>query len=79
MSMTPPSACESIEAEWEADFDGDENQMLFALGGLTGNSILEKVSEYSNLAYELGLEEAKEMTRGALLKVFNTHQTAYGK
>jgi hypothetical protein len=64
-------AIEVTEPEWLEEFDPDEMNLLYALGSLTATALLEKVKEYHNLAYELGLEESREMTRGRLFKVLD--------
>ncbi|CAN8031541.1 unnamed protein product [Ixodes persulcatus] len=39
------------------------------LGSLTASALLEKVKDLQNLAYKLGIEESREMTRGRFLDV----------
>lgn len=43
--------------------------MLQELGSLTASALLEKVKDLQNLAYKLGVEEAREMTRGRMLDI----------
>nr|XP_053631416.1 protein lin-52 homolog [Cherax quadricarinatus] len=38
---------------------------------LTALEIIEEVKKLQNVAYQLGLEEAKEMTRGKYLHILN--------
>jgi hypothetical protein len=38
---------------------------------LTSSSLVEEVKKLQNIAYQLGLEESKEMTRGKLLHVLD--------
>ena len=39
------------------------------LGNLPVSSLLEEVKRLQNIAYQLGLEERKEMTRGKYLNI----------
>jgi len=38
-------------------------------GSLTGSGLIAEVKKLYDVAYQLGLEEAKEMTRGKCLKI----------
>lgn len=55
-------------AEWLAD-DQDDINMLHGFGSLTSIALLDKVKELHDLAFQLGLEESREMTRGKFLDV----------
>ncbi|XP_054710362.1 protein lin-52 homolog [Uloborus diversus] len=57
------------QAEWLKDLDHEDISILQGFGSLTAAALLEKVRDLQNLAYQLGLEEAKEMTRGRFLGV----------
>jgi hypothetical protein len=59
----------SISPEWLRDLDQEDINMLHGFGSLTASALLEKVKELQNLSYQLGLEEAREMTRGKFLNV----------
>ncbi|XP_011662533.2 protein lin-52 homolog [Strongylocentrotus purpuratus] len=56
---------------WEADLEQNDIDMLNELGSLTTSNLMEKVKGLQNLAYQLGLEEAREMTRGKFLDVLS--------
>ncbi|XP_054153723.1 protein lin-52 homolog [Oppia nitens] len=62
----------SQTSEWLTDLDPDDINMLHGFGSLTASALLEKVKELQNLSYQLGLEEAREMTRGKFLNVLQT-------
>jgi hypothetical protein len=49
---------------------------LFILGysKLTAQELIVEVKQLQNLAYQLGLEEAKEMTRGKYLNILSSHK-----
>lgn len=49
--------------------DQDDVNMLHGFGSLTSVALLEKVKELQDLAFQLGLEESREMTRGKFLGV----------
>lgn len=68
------SMCHSIDKpdqqpEWLKDLDHEDISVLQGFGSLTAAALLEKVRDLQNLAYQLGLEEAKEMTRGRFLGI----------
>merc|ERR1712025_179209 len=54
---------------WVSDFEKADMEMIQEFGTLTATQLLEKVRSIQNLAYQLGLEEAREMTRGKLLNI----------
>ena len=58
--------------EWLGDpdlKDPEDINMIQGFGSLTSSALLEKVRELQDLAYQLGVEEAQEMTRGRFLNV----------
>lgn len=54
---------------WMADLEKDDINLLQEFGSLTLQQLMEKVRGLQNLAYQLGLEEAREMTRGKFLNI----------
>ncbi|XP_077522608.1 protein lin-52 homolog [Amblyomma americanum] len=63
----PPNNTTSTKPKWALDEDG--LVMLQELGSLTAAALLEKVKDLQNLAYKLGIEESREMTRGRFLDI----------
>ncbi|KPM06431.1 Lin-52-like protein [Sarcoptes scabiei] len=61
----------STKPSWRKDLDEDELCMLYGFGSLPASSLLEKVKEIQNLAYQLGLEEKHEIDRARYLDVLN--------
>ncbi|GFR81348.1 protein lin-52 homolog [Elysia marginata] len=59
----------SSTPKWLADLEKDDINLLQEFGSLTLSQLMEKVRGLQNLAYQLGLEEAREMTRGKFLDV----------
>ncbi|KAK3755399.1 hypothetical protein RRG08_026124 [Elysia crispata] len=55
--------------KWLADLEKDDINLLQEFGSLTLSQLMEKVRGLQNLAYQLGLEEAREMTRGKFLNI----------
>ncbi|GFO49239.1 protein lin-52 homolog [Plakobranchus ocellatus] len=55
--------------KWLADLEKDDINLLQEFGSLTLSQLMEKVRGLQNLAYQLGLEEAREMTRGKFLHI----------
>ncbi|XP_072031399.1 protein lin-52 homolog [Amphiura filiformis] len=56
---------------WEADLEKNDIDMLNELGSLTTANLMEKIKGLQNLAYQLGLEESREMTRGKFLNILS--------
>ena len=76
-SSPPLFDSNSTSSEWLTDLDQDDINMLHGFGSLTASALLEKVKELQNLSYQLGLEEAREMTRGKFLNVLQTRPKRY--
>uniref|UniRef100_A0A674ATL3 Protein lin-52 homolog n=1 Tax=Salmo trutta TaxID=8032 RepID=A0A674ATL3_SALTR len=55
--------------KWMAELESGDIEMLKELGSLTTANLMEKVKGLQNLAYQLGLEESREMTRGKFLNI----------
>ncbi|XP_049595425.1 protein lin-52 homolog [Syngnathus scovelli] len=55
--------------KWMAELESEDIEMLKELGSLTTANLTEKVKGLQNLAYQLGLEESREMTRGKFLNI----------
>ncbi|XP_061824958.1 protein lin-52 homolog [Nerophis lumbriciformis] len=55
--------------KWMAELESEDIEMLKELGALTTANLMEKVKGLQNLAYQLGLEESREMTRGKFLNI----------
>jgi hypothetical protein len=58
------SSDEDGTKEWLAELDQDDMNMLHSFGSLTTSALLDKVKELQDLAYQLGIDESREMTRG---------------
>jgi len=60
---------ESNPGEWLEGLSKEDLELLVQLGTLSVPLILNEVQKLQNLAYQLGQEENKEMTRGKYLNI----------
>jgi len=60
---------------WAQGLDPEDINLLHQFGSLTSSSLVEEVKKLQNIAYQLGLDERKEMTRGKLLHVLGESHT----
>nr|XP_032518325.1 protein lin-52 homolog isoform X2 [Danaus plexippus plexippus] len=65
-NQSPPS--------WNKDLTKEDYNYMQQLGSLTTSSLIMEVKKLHDLAYQLGLEEAKEMTRGKYLNIFSSRR-----
>jgi len=61
--------------EWLQELCKEDMELLIQLGTLSIPQILNEVRKLQNLAYQLGQEETKEMTRGKYLNILNRRST----
>jgi hypothetical protein len=57
---------------WAQGLDPEDINLLHQFGSLTSSSLVEEVKKLQNIAYQLDLEEKKELTRGRLLHVLDS-------
>lgn len=57
--------------KWLVEVEKEDNQMMNEFGSLTQSQLMDKVRALQNLAYQLGVEEAKQMSRGRVLSIFD--------
>ncbi|CAH0727123.1 unnamed protein product, partial [Brenthis ino] len=65
-NQSPPS--------WNKGLTKEDYTYIQQLGSLTISSLITEVKKLHDLAYQLGLEEAKEMTRGKYLNIFSNRR-----
>lgn len=58
------SSDEDGTKEWMTELDQEDMNMLHSFGSLTTSALLDKVKELQDLAYQLGIDESRQMTRG---------------
>jgi len=61
--------CESPAANVLQGLTQDDLHTIQQLGNLPLHNLIEEVKRLQNIAYQLGLEETKEMTRGKYLNI----------
>lgn len=59
----------SLPQPWTRPLDHYDINMLHRCGNLTPAGLIAEVKKLHDIAYKLGLEEAKEMTRGKYLNI----------
>ncbi|KAJ2951651.1 hypothetical protein O0L34_g13809 [Tuta absoluta] len=59
---------------WTRELTKDDYSYMQQLGMLSTRGLIMEVKKLHDLAYLLGLEEAKEMTRGKYLNIFSRRQ-----
>lgn len=59
------------ENSWSSsDFNQEDMNQIYRLGLMPVTDLIAEVKKLHDSAYQLGLEEAKEMTRGKYLNIF---------
>jgi len=71
-NLSSPS--QGVGGEWLQELCKEDMELLMQLGTLTVPQILNEVRKLQNLAYQLGQEETKEMTRGKYLNILNNRR-----
>ncbi|XP_072931175.1 protein lin-52 homolog [Epargyreus clarus] len=59
---------------WNKGLTKEDYNYMQKLGSLTTSGLIMEVKKLHDLAYQLGLEEAKEMTRGKYLNIFSSRR-----
>ncbi|XP_075976745.1 DREAM core complex component lin-52 [Anticarsia gemmatalis] len=65
-NLSPPS--------WNRGVTKEDYNYMQQLGSLSTSGLIMEVKKLHDLAYQLGLEEAKEMTRGKYLNIFSSRR-----
>ncbi|CAH8512323.1 unnamed protein product [Schistosoma bovis] len=55
--------------KYATDLDKEDLELIHDFGSLSTQQLMDKIKHLQNLAYQVGLEEAKEMTRGKFLNI----------
>ena len=72
-SITKFVAQNSLQTDtplWSSTLTSEDMNQLYQWSNLTMNELILEVKKLHDSAYQLGLEEAKEMTRGKYLNIF---------
>ncbi|XP_066282836.1 protein lin-52 homolog isoform X3 [Branchiostoma lanceolatum] len=73
---SPLAGSASATPKWVQELEKDDIDMLQEFGSLTTANLMEKVRGLQNLAYQLGLDEAREMTRGKFLNILEKNPSS---
>ncbi|KAL0829253.1 hypothetical protein ABMA28_004074 [Loxostege sticticalis] len=65
-NQSPPS--------WSKGFTKEDYSYMQQLNSLSTSGLILEVKKLHDMAYQLGLEEAKEMTRGKYLNIFTSRR-----
>ncbi|XP_064603110.1 protein lin-52 homolog [Liolophura sinensis] len=68
-ALKSPNQGENPTPKWMTELEKEDIDLLQEFGSLTTSQLVEKMKGLQNLAYQLGLEEAREMTRGKFLNI----------
>ncbi|XP_054260970.1 protein lin-52 homolog isoform X2 [Macrosteles quadrilineatus] len=63
------AAQNNLPQPWNRPLDDEDKQLLRYYGTLSVTNLIAEVKHLHDIAYKLGLEEAKEMTRGKYLNI----------
>jgi hypothetical protein len=66
------SSSSSSTPNWLNEVQKEDKKMLTELASLTHSQLMEKIQALQTFAYQLGIEEAKQMRRGICLQVFES-------
>lgn len=69
--LTSTPVLEKSGSEWNSEFSADEMNLLYSFASLSDSAIMDRIREFHNVSYQLGLEESHEMVRGNLLQIFH--------
>ncbi|CAH1390164.1 protein lin-52 homolog [Halyomorpha halys] len=69
-SSSVPKNIESLQSQ----FTEDDYKLLNYYSTLSKESLIQELKKLHDQAYKLGLEEAKEMTRGRFLNILSTRK-----
>lgn len=62
--------------DYQQGLDDEEVAMLYGFSSLTTSALLDKVKDIQNVAYQLGLEEEREMARARFLNILGDCQAS---
>ncbi|XP_058468004.1 protein lin-52 homolog isoform X2 [Malaya genurostris] len=62
------------EKAWTKGLTQDDINSMYQLGALSTNGIIAEVRKLYDQAYQLGVQEAKEMSRGKCLNIFTSNR-----
>ncbi|CAH0385562.1 unnamed protein product [Bemisia tabaci] len=63
---------QNVQKNWNQPFTQEEQSLLCYYSSLSKDAMDAELKKLHEIAYNLGIEEAKEMTRGKYLKILNS-------
>ena len=77
LPTTPgPGHGEEVQGEYLQNLSREDLETLMQLGGLSVPQLMGEVKRLQNIAYQLGQEETKEMTRGKYLNILRKRNSS---
>ena len=67
---------EEVQGEYLQNLSREDLETLMQLGGLSVPQLMGEVKRLQNIAYQLGQEETKEMTRGKYLNILRKRNSS---
>ncbi|BHF58865.1 Protein lin-52 [Sparganum proliferum] len=69
ISTRQPDLNIQTPAKYTTDLDKEDLELIHDFGSLSTQQLMDKIKQLQNLAYQVGLEESKEMSRGKFLNI----------
>eukprot|EP00108_Taenia_solium_P002339 TsM_000345400 transcript=TsM_000345400 gene=TsM_000345400 len=69
ISTRQPDLNIQTPSKYRTDLDKEDLELIHDFGSLSTQQLMDKIKHLQNLAYQVGLEESKEMARGKFLNV----------
>ncbi|XP_060531985.1 protein lin-52 homolog isoform X2 [Cylas formicarius] len=70
--MNSHNSYTSHKMPYSRELNEEDQNYLHQLASLSTSGLIAKVKELHDIAYQLGVEESKEITKGKYLNLFNT-------
>ncbi|VUZ45714.1 unnamed protein product [Hymenolepis diminuta] len=69
ISTRQPDLNIQTPSKYRTDLDKEDLELIHDFGSLSTQQLMDKIKHLQNLAYQVGLEESKEMARGKFLNI----------
>lgn len=76
ISMNTPSLISTPPPDWSNGLTQDDINSMHQLGALSHSGLITEIQKLNDQTYQLGVQEAKEMTRGKYLNIFRSPNNA---
>ncbi|KAE9419209.1 hypothetical protein Angca_009099 [Angiostrongylus cantonensis] len=70
--------CTSKQRSFRTDLSPDDVKLVNELGRLTPDQLAEYIKNVQNTAYSLGIDEARQFSRGKMLQIFSRRVISKG-